>query len=298
MATNLGPQCSQQIFEHKNIQNGNSRNNPDFLTTRGMGNIAGFQRRLFPHSNSHQVPEIPPVSFPKPVLPVPGPPLWPLNSSDGVHLCGQRGQVDGPSQEYKNPPAPRRLVDSSPLQRILPPGHPIPPRPLPGVGLGGEPSKIRVGTQTGFRICGLPIRPLTRTGQTDPEPLGVNPSESEVNSVQSDLLSQEVHVTDRASYSNGKTGTPGQTSHETHSVAPQKTLESSQITGKGDSSSKGSSSASTMVDQGDKRLTRPTSTPFASCHSNLYRCLKRRLGCSLRRFHSKRHLVSSRKPSS
>ena len=53
-----------------------------------------------------------------------------------------------------------------------------------------------------------------------------------------------------------------------------------------------------MVDQGDKRLTRPTSTPFASCHSNLYRRLKRRLGCSLRRFHSKRHLVCSRKPSS
>ena len=35
-----------------------------------------------------------------------------------------------------------------------------------------------------------------------------------------------------------------------------------------------------------------------SPHSNLYRHLKRRLGCSLRRLHNKRHLVSSRKPSS
>ena len=55
------------------------------------------------------------------------------------------------------------------------------------------------------------------------------------------------------------------------------------------------SPAPSMVDQGDKCLTRPASAPFASCHSNLYRCLKRRLGCSLRRLHSKRHLVSSRK---
>ena len=50
MATNLGPQCSKQIFERKNIQNGNPRNNSDFLATGGMGDIAGFQRRLFPQS--------------------------------------------------------------------------------------------------------------------------------------------------------------------------------------------------------------------------------------------------------
>ena len=83
-----------------------------------------------------------------------------------------------------------------------------------------------------FRFCGLPVRPLTRTGQTDPEPLGVSSTESGIYSVQSDLPSQEVHVPDGPSYSNGKTGAPGQTSYETHSVAPQKTLEVPRITGK------------------------------------------------------------------
>ena len=78
----------------------------------------------------------------------------------------------------------------------------------------------------------------------------------------------------------------------------QKTLESPRIPRKGDSSSKVSSPTPSMVDQGDKCLTRPTPTPFASCHSNLYRPLKRRLGCSLRRLHGKGHLVSSRKSSS
>ena len=157
MATNLGPRCSEQIFERKNIQNGNPRDNSEFLTTRGMGDIAGFQRRLFPHCNSHRILEVSQVPFPKPILPVPGPPLWPINSSDGVHLCGQRGQVNGSVLGYKDPPVPRRLVDSSPYQKILPPGHSIPPRPLSGVGLGGEPTKVGVGTQTDLRVCGLQV---------------------------------------------------------------------------------------------------------------------------------------------
>ena len=81
-------------------------------------------------------------------------------------------------------------------------------------------------------------------------------------------------------------------------MAPQKTLESPRISRKGDSSSKVSSPAPSMVDQEVKCLDRPAFAPFVSCHSNLYRCLKRRLGCSLRRLHDKRHLVSSRKSSS
>ena len=77
-------------------------------------------------------------------------------------------------------------------------------------------------------------------------------------------------------------------------MAPQKILEIPQITGKGDASSKDSPPAPTMVNRGDKCFARSTSAPSASCHSNLYRRLKRRLGCSLRRLHSKGHLVSSR----
>ena len=163
--------------------------------------------------------------------------------------------------------------------------------------LGGKPTKVGVGTLTGIRVCGLQVQSLSGTGQIDPEPLGVNSPEGGIHSGQSNVPSQEVHVTDRPCYSNGKTGSPGETSHETQSVAPQKALEGPRICRKGDSSSKISSCASSMVDQGDKCLTRPTSASFASCHSNLYRRLKRRLRCSLRRLHSKQHLVSSRKPS-
>ena len=81
-------------------------------------------------------------------------------------------------------------------------------------------------------------------------------------------------------------------------MAPQTTLESSRIPGKGDSCSKVATPTPSMVDQGDKCLDRTVFAPLESCRANLYRRLKRRLGCSLRRLHSKRRLVSSRKSSS
>ena len=123
--------------------------------------------------------------------------------------------------------------------------------------------------------------------QYDPELLGVNSAEGVIPPVSSDLQGQKFYVSNRPSHRNGETGAFGQTSYETHSVAPQETLESSRVIGKGDSSPKDSSPTSSVVDQGREYPTRSTPAPLASCHSDLYRCLKRRLGCSLRRLHSK-----------
>ena len=81
-------------------------------------------------------------------------------------------------------------------------------------------------------------------------------------------------------------------------MASQKTLEGSRISGKRDPNSKISSPALTMVDQRGQCIARSAPAPLASCHSNLYRCHKRRLGCSLRRSYNKRCLVSARKPPS
>ena len=130
------------------------------------------------------------------------------------------------------------------------------------------------------------------------EPLGINSSKGGSHFGQSHLSSQEVHVPDRPSHCNRETSPTGKTAHEASSGASQETLEGSGISREGDSSSKVPSPTSSMVDQGDKCLNRPTPAPLASCNSNLYRRLKRRLGCSLRRLHNKRHLVSSRKPPS
>ena len=295
VATGLGPQCSKQIFERKNIQDGNPGNNSDLTATRRMGDIAGFQRRLFPHSSPCEVQEISQVPFPRSVLSIPGSSLWPLHSSHGIHLCGQRGEANGSIPGYKDPPVPRRLVDSSPYQRILPPGNPVPPSPLPGVGLGGKHAKIRTGTPTSLRICRLPVRSTQRIGQTYSKPLG-SPSTKNNRVITEQILpSENLHVSYRSTHCDRETGAPRQTAHETYSVAPQETLESPGISGKGDSNSEVSPSAPAVVDPRGKCPKGSTLTPPTTRSTNLYRRLKRRLGCSLRRLHGKRYLVSARK---
>ena len=81
---------------------------------------------------------------------------------------------------------------------------------------------------------------------------GFDSPEGGVHPSQPNLSSQVLHVSNRPAYSNRKTGAPGETPHETHPVAPQKTLEVPRISRERDSSSKAPSSAPSMVDQGDK----------------------------------------------
>ena len=109
------------------------------------------------------------------------------------------------------------------------------------------------------------------------------------------LPSENLHVSYRSTHCDRETGAPRQTAHETYSVAPQETLESPGISGKGDPNSEVSPSAPAVVDPGEKCPKGSTLTPPTTCDTNLYRRLKRRLGCSLRRLHSKRYLVSARK---
>ena len=109
------------------------------------------------------------------------------------------------------------------------------------------------------------------------------------------LPSENFHVSYRSSHCDRKTGDPRQTAHETYSVAPQETLESPRISGKGDPNSEVSPSVPAVVDPRGKCPKGSAPTPPATRSSNLYRRLKRRLGCSLRRLHSKRYLVSARK---
>ena len=144
----------------------------------------------------------------------------------------------------------------------------------------------------------MQVRPLARLGQTNAEPLGVSSTEGPVYSSPTFLQSQDLYVINRSSDSNRKAGTPGTSPHETNPVASQKTLEGSRISGERNTNSKFSSPTLAMVDQRRQGITRSAPAPLASCHSNLYRRLKRRLGCSLRRFYNKRGLVSARKPPS
>ena len=75
-----------------------------------MGHIHRLQRRILPYTNSQSVQEEHVFSHPGPVLPVQKSTLWPVHSTHGVHSGGQRGQTDGFTEGYKNPPVPTLKV--------------------------------------------------------------------------------------------------------------------------------------------------------------------------------------------
>ena len=86
-----------------------------------MGHLHRLQGCVLPYTNSQSVQEV--HAFSHPVLPVQSPTLWPVHSTHGVHSGGQRGQTDGFTEGYKNPPVPRRLVGESHVPPNLSPAY-------------------------------------------------------------------------------------------------------------------------------------------------------------------------------
>ena len=86
-----------------------------------------------------------------------GPTLWPFHSSHGVHSGGQRGQTDGFTEGYKNPPVPRRLVGKSFVPQFLSPAYTDFGSSVPGSRLAGEQEKVRTGSKSSFQLRRLPV---------------------------------------------------------------------------------------------------------------------------------------------
>ena len=177
----------------------------------------------------------------------------------------------------------------------LPTRYPDPLVPLPRVGLGGKLEEVRVDSSAGFQLRRLAVRPEDRSGSTDPGPV-VCPKRAVTVPKKTDfLLSPSVHVSDRAPHGNGEAGVVRSSPHETHPMALGETLACSGESGKGHSSSPVSPSSPRLVVAREQCAAGPAFAPTSARSSNLYRRLKRRLGRSLRRSHSKRRLVGARK---
>ena len=197
MAANFGSQQTQPFPGHKHFQNGNSGDNPVVSPKRGMGHFAGLQRCLLPHSHSSEVQKVSKISPEQGQLPVHFPPLWSGYGSVGVHQSGQRGQVDGSSQGYPDPPVPRRLVVTSPFPGNLPTTYPDPLGPLSRVGLGGKQAKIGTGSPTGFQLRRLPVRPVDQSGLTHSGTVVNSETEGAIHQEPELLHRQAVHVSYR-----------------------------------------------------------------------------------------------------
>ena len=295
METHLGLKSAELLPSNCIIQDGDTRDHSTLPSKRGVGDVSGFQRRLLPYSNRTKVAEIPQVLPPQSSLSVHSPPLWPLNGSVRVHKGGQGSQVNGTGSGYQDPPVPRRLVVESPVPGNVSTSYPDPLGPMPQVRVGSQYDKVGVGASAGLQLCRLPFRPLSGAGQTDPGEVDGSVPEDQRPSQSTGVFGPTVHVSYRTANSHRETGSGRATSHAPYPVASEEALACPGVIGKGyPSASVPSSTPEVVVDskQGPKRS---AFTPTSTRSSAVYRRLKRRLGCSLRRLHRKRPLVHTRK---
>ena len=155
--------------------------------------------------------------------------------------------------------------------------------------------EVRTGCKTGFQLCRLPVRPPGGQGQTHTRTLAGLNRQDIVNPVQFGVSGLTVYVPYRTSDSHRKTSPPRSTSHETHAVALEKQLEGTRITGQGDTCSQVAPPSLKVLAGGKQCSSRSTITPTKTCSADIYRCIKRRVGRSLKWTHCKGNVVSSRK---
>ena len=295
METHTGPEQAESLPQNRDLQNGDTGNHQNFPPAGGVGHLLGFQGRLLPCTNTGTVPEISKVSCPGSDIPIQGTTFRSVHSTHGVHCDSKGGQANVLTPGYKDPPVPRRLVSEGQIPPGLSPAHSYPSETLSKARLAGEFRKVGTGTQTGLRLCRLPVRPQVRTSQTDPGPVA-KPSGQDTSALSTAGLSgSTVHVPDRSVNSYRKTSSPRPATHETHTVASQKQLESTRVFREGYSFTKVPAPTLTMVARGKQCSPRSTFTPNRACSADIYRRIKRRVGRSLKRVHSKRILVGAGK---
>ena len=164
---------------------------------------------------------------------------------------------------------------------------------MPEVRLDSKPGKVGTGTQTSLQFRRLPIRPESRPGPAHTGPVANPPRENLEHSVSTDLSGSAVYVSDWPANSHRKASSPRPTSHETHTVASQKQLESAGSTGKGHSGTQIPTLPPRMVVRRKQYTTGSTTALFKARTANLYRRVQGRVGCSSWRAYHKRSLVGS-----
>ena len=136
---------------------------------------------------------------------------------------------------------------------------------MPGLRLASKLRKIRTGTQAGFRLCRLPVRPQVR-----PTP---DRMESLQTKIQTLLSLPACSVRQFMSLIGLLTATekqvsPRSSAYKTHTVASQKQLENTRLTRKGHSNTQVPSPTSTIVAGRKQCAESPTITPNKTCSAN------------------------------
>ena len=117
------------------------------METRGVGHLNRFQGRLLPYPYTGTFQEISEISCPGSDIPIQSTALSSVHSTLGVHCTSKRGETDGHTQGYKNPPIPRRLVGESQIPPGLSPAHSKSSENMLRIRLAGEFGQVGTGSE-------------------------------------------------------------------------------------------------------------------------------------------------------
>ena len=155
--TDLGSEQSEFLPQGGEIQDGDPGNHQDITPTRRMDHLHRLQGCILPHPSTGTVQEISEISCSRTNIPIQSPTIRIFDGTTGVHCSSKGGQTDGYTQEYKDPPVPRRLVSESRILSNLSPTHSRASTDMPKFRLDSKLGKIRTGAQTNLQFRRLPV---------------------------------------------------------------------------------------------------------------------------------------------
>ena len=288
---------AKSIPEDRKIQDGDPRINKNILKYRGMGHINRPARRLPPYSNSSKIPKIPAICTQVSDLSVHLSSIRASPSSSSIHHDSKTGKTHGLITGHKDTPISGRLADQGSISGGVISQHKSGGRPNRISRLDDKSGQIGVDSNSSIFFCRMMIRipsklsPCKAHSGEVAKTTGINPQDNQP--VCPDCKTFD--VTHWVASINRKNGPRRLPSHETFSVASQGELDISSVVGQAPSLVRLHHSSSGLVAESTKCSQRCRSPPPRTQRSSVYRCLKHKLGCSLKSRFYQRTMVRSRK---
>ena len=286
---------AQHFSPCRKVQNGNPGVHPDFPGPRGVGIVDRPVGRIPSHPHPSQLKEVPKVLLQGPGVPVHLPTFRTGHSPPGLYDDRKGSETNGPLKRTQNLPIPGRLADQVPVPGGISKGHTGSSRPNPILGLDNQPGKIRTETYSGVFIRGLRIPPRFSPCKTHSREMAQTSGFDPTTQVKTCFDCKMLDVSNWVASLNGENGPGGTPSHEALSVSSQGALEISSVAGQPPSLDRSHCSPPRLVAKSLKCDERRRPSSQGPQYPTLYRCLKRRLGRSLRSKFYKRAVVRAGK---
>ena len=193
----------------------------------------------------------------------------------------------------QTPPIPgRRLADQVSIPGGSPSEHSGSGRSNPVLGMDHQSTKIRTESHSGVFVRGLRVPPRFSPCKAHSREMAQTSGFDPTTQVKTCFDCKMFDVSNWVASLNGENGPGGTPSHEALSVSPQGALEISSTTGQPPSLDRSHLCTPRLVAEPCKRDKRLRPSSQRPQYPTLYRCLKRRLGRSLRTKFYPRSVVS------